>query len=62
MADSPASRLGIDAPRFFHTGVVYFGPINVKQDRSVVKRYDCLFCCMTIRAVHLEMAYYMSTD
>ena len=62
MADLPPSRLGMDAPSFFHTGVDYFGPINVKQGRSVVKRYGCLFCCMTIRAVHLEMAYSMSTD
>ena len=62
MADLPASRLSMETPAFFHTGVDYFGAINVKQGRSVVKRYGCLFCCMTIRAVHLEMAYSMSTD
>ena len=62
MADLPVSRLSADAPPFFHTGVDYFGPISVKQGRSVVKRYGCLFYCMTIRAVHLELAYSMSTD
>ena len=37
MADLPASCLEIGAPLpFFYTGVDYFGPIDVKQDRSVV--------------------------
>ena len=57
MAELPASRLSMETPAFFHTGVDFFGAITVKQDRSVVKRYGCLFCCMTIRAIHLEMAY-----
>ena len=62
MADLPAFRPSVKNPAFFLTGVDYFGAINVKQGRSVVKRYGCLFCFMTIRTIHLEMANSMSTD
>ena len=45
MADLPACRV---APgKFFdQVGVDYVGPILVKQRRSTVKRYGCIFTCL----------------
>ena len=62
MADILSSRLQVSLPPFFHTGVDYYGPFSVKQGRSSVKRYGCIFTCMTTRAVYLELAYSLSTD
>ena len=62
MADLPPSMLQRGHPPFAHTGVDYFGPILIKQRRSEVKRYGCLFTCMTTRAVHLEVSVVLSTD
>ena len=62
MAELPSSRLQAQTYPFAYTGVDYFGPLIVKQKRSNLKRYGCLFTCLTTRAVHLEMAYDMSTD
>ena len=44
-------------PPFTFVGVDYFGPIMVRQGRSQVKRYGCLFTCLTMRAVHIEIAH-----
>lgn len=62
MADLPLIRITPDLPPFSHTGLDYFGPIEVKRGRSKVKRYGALFTCLASRAVHLEMAYTLDTD
>ena len=62
MSDLPAARLQIGQPPFFHTGVDLFGPFQVKQGRSVVKRYGCIFTCMTVRCMHLEVVHTLTTD
>ena len=62
MADLPPERLTPDRPPFTFVGIDYFGPIMVKQKRSHVKRYGCLFTCMALRPVHIEIAHSLDTD
>ena len=62
MADLPKDRLLPDKPPFTNVGVDYFGPFDVKQGRSTVKRYGALFTCLTTRAVHIEISHSLDTD
>lgn len=68
MSDIPSDRLAVHQKPFTNSGVDYFGPIIVKSqkytrlNKSVAKRYGVLFTCLTTRAVHLELAFDMTTD
>ncbi|XP_030828101.1 uncharacterized protein LOC115919169 [Strongylocentrotus purpuratus] len=62
MADLPVERVTPDHPPFTNTGVDFFGPFYVKQGRSEVKRYGCVFTCLATRAVHIEVANSLETD
>lgn len=62
MSDLPVERILPDLPQFTNVGVDYFGPIEIKRDRILVKRYGVVFTCMTSRAVHLEVAHSLTTD
>uniref|UniRef100_A0A183JQR5 Integrase_H2C2 domain-containing protein n=1 Tax=Schistosoma curassoni TaxID=6186 RepID=A0A183JQR5_9TREM len=62
MAPLPEYRAESHSPPFSQVGVDYFGPFYPKQGRVVEKRYGCLFICLSIKAVHIEMAYSLDTD
>ena len=55
-------RLIPNMAAFTYVGIYYVGPLYVKQKRSNVKRYGCIFVCYTTRAVHLEVAHSLDTD
>ncbi|XP_055522707.1 uncharacterized protein LOC129716889 [Wyeomyia smithii] len=61
MAPLPSARLAHHVRPFSYVGIDYFGPVLVEVGRSNVKRWIALFTCLTVRAVHLEIAYSLST-
>ncbi|XP_062712313.1 uncharacterized protein LOC134289800 [Aedes albopictus] len=62
MAPLPPARLAAFVRPFSYVGVDYFGPLLVKLGRSNAKRWIALFTCLTVRAIHLEVAFNLSTD
>ena len=62
MADLPRERLQERVFPFTNTGVDYFGPLEVKFMRKTMKRWSCLFTCLTTRAVHIEVVPSLETE
>ncbi|XP_036346799.1 uncharacterized protein LOC118756115 [Rhagoletis pomonella] len=62
MGPPPIDRLTPHIRPFSYTGLDYFGPITVTVRRANEKRWVALFTCLTVRAVHLELAHDLSTD
>ena len=55
IADLPRERMQERVSTFSNTGVNYFGPFEVKFMRKTMKRWCCLFTCLTTRVVHIEV-------
>ena len=64
MAPLPELRTRLSLCAFSQTSVDFGSPFITKQGRGKTrqKRYLCLFTCLATRAVHLEMAYSVTTD
>ena len=62
MADLPRERLDEHVLPFTHTRVDYLAPIALKFLRRTLKRWCCLFTCLTTRAVHIEGAQSLDTE
>ncbi|XP_055590637.1 uncharacterized protein LOC129742717 [Uranotaenia lowii] len=62
MADLPKCRLAAFVRPFTHTGIDYFGPMEVAIGRRVEKRWGVLLTCLTIRGVYLDLASSLTTS
>ena len=62
MAPLPKVRLRFMYRAFDQCGVDYAGPFTTIQGRGQQKRWSCVFTCLSVRAVHLEIAWAMDTD
>lgn len=63
MGNLPEERLSLAAPCQFMS-VDLFGPYQVKDDikrRVSMKVWGVLFCCMSSRAIHVELANTLTT-
>lgn len=64
MGDLPAVRI-TQAKPFLHTGVDYAGPFYVSSSRRrgvrPQKAYICIFVCLAVKAIHLEVASDLTT-
>ena len=61
MADLPEERLDASTA-FTNVEVHYLGPFIVKIGRRNEKRLCCLFTCLTMRALHIEVVPKLDTD
>ncbi|KAK0423373.1 hypothetical protein QR680_008111 [Steinernema hermaphroditum] len=57
----PSSRVNRHQP-FEASAVDYAGPFNVRANSGIVKLWMAVFTCLTIRAVHIEVADNLSTE
>ena len=62
MADLPSKRVTPDNPPFSYLGVDCFGPFVVKRGWSQLKRYGCLFTCLTMQAIHIQKLDSLEAD
>ncbi len=63
MPPYPASRIE-ESSTFTYTGLDYLGPLYVKgnNESATQKVWVCLFTCLAVRAVHLEIIYDISVE
>ncbi|CAC5354904.1 unnamed protein product [Mytilus coruscus] len=61
MPPLPKKRVN-ESASFTYTGVDYFGPIYVKSDTGNKKVWVCLYTCLVVRAIHLELMQDMSAE
>ncbi|XP_055622761.1 uncharacterized protein LOC129766268 [Toxorhynchites rutilus septentrionalis] len=60
-ASLPAVRLTSFLRPFSFVGLDHSGPVFVRVNRSLAKRWIALFTCLTVRAVHMEVVHSLST-
>ncbi|XP_018400049.1 PREDICTED: uncharacterized protein LOC108777615 [Cyphomyrmex costatus] len=65
MGNLPPARVNAAIP-FTHTGIDFCGPFFIKEkkhrNRNRVKVYICVFVCLSVKAVHLEVVSDLSSD
>ncbi|XP_018400050.1 PREDICTED: uncharacterized protein LOC108777616 [Cyphomyrmex costatus] len=65
MGDLPSMRVQ-EARPFAHVGVDFCGPFLIKEkkhrNRTKIKTYVCVFICMCVKAVHLELVSDLTSE
>lgn len=65
MGNLPSARVQETTP-FANTGIDFCGPFYIKEkkyrNRTRIKVYVCVFICMSVKAIHLELVSDMSSD
>ncbi|XP_075145994.1 uncharacterized protein LOC142220640 [Haematobia irritans] len=62
MATLPSARLSSFERPFTYVGIDFFGPLFVTVGRHREKRWGVLFTCLTVRAIHIEVAHSLDTS
>lgn len=62
MAALPKARLSSFERPFTYVGIDFFGPLYVSVGRRKEKRWGVLFTCLTLRAIHIEVANSLDTN
>lgn len=62
MGQLPVDRLIPFVRPFSYTGLDCFGPVQVAIGRRTEKRWVAIFTCLTVRAIHMEIARDLSSD
>lgn len=62
MASLPPARLSSFERPFTYVGIDFFGPLYVTVGRHREKRWGVLFTCLTVRAIHIEVAHSLDTS
>ena len=57
----PKKKISRSKP-FTFTGLDYMGPLFVKEEGTLKKVWVCLFTCITVRAVHLELVANLTAE
>lgn len=61
MVDLPLDRTK-EEPPFTYCGVDMFGPFEITERTTTLKRYDALFTCLASRTIHVEMTKTLEKD
>ena len=61
MTPWPKSQVMKSSP-FAFISLDYLGPLYIKESGKIQKTWVCLFTCLAVRAVHLELARNMSAE
>ena len=61
MSPWPRKKVAKCAP-FTNTGLDYFGPLYIQVESAREKVWVCLFTCVTVRAIHLELIKDMTAE
>ena len=65
MGDLPKVRVSKAKP-FSNVGIDYCGPFFIKEkkhrNQNKVKVYVCVFVCLVVKAIHLEVVRDLTTD